>query len=151
MLRVAFFSLLALSSIAHSFTLKELSNSDVTHLQMIVNNLNVLMLSQKIAAGEEVTTNEKFTISTKNQLRLEILQPAPVEELTQANCIAIANKEILETKEQEKAITGLILMSSMFELDRSESQKLIRSLSAKVVLVSEVNSELFVECYSNAQ
>ncbi|TVZ37672.1 hypothetical protein P886_2015 [Alteromonadaceae bacterium 2753L.S.0a.02] len=135
-----------LPSLSFGLTLQQLTEANVTHLQLMVNNLNILMLSKQVADEKQPQGFEKFTLTNTNRLVLTIFSTVPAAELTRANCMELVNERVQFYKENSDTFFTLMGMASMYNLDHAETKKLLDSLFGDASLVADINSELIMRC-----
>ena len=130
---------------------KDLARSDVSHLELIANNLNLLTILQKNqhkevspeGMREQIVT---FSVKDKKQLNVAALYSAPVGLVTSSQCNQTVN-ELSQTVRGEKSqFYKLISVLSPLSLTEIQSQEILKEASLFVSITADENKELRVAC-----
>lgn len=152
------FSILALMLFATtanaSTQFKELARKDVSNFELLVSNLNMIYLVQKISNSVQPKVNEegiietyfRFSMAAKDRMRITVLYSAPVAQLTESKCNEILGENQRKIKVDNKSIVDLITSVALYPINQSEASLILDQTEILVVLTAKENPQLGINC-----
>lgn len=135
---------------------KALAKSDVSHLELIANNLNVLAVMEKILKKmdqKEHKNNEsrenvltKFLVSKDSRLIIEDFYSAPVTSVTDEVCKEQLVKLQESVSGSDSKISVTLSMLSPTKLTTEQAQQILDDAHLVVHMHAKENSQLSLSC-----
>jgi hypothetical protein len=157
-MKLFIFSILALilfSTSANAATqFKELAGKDVSNFELLVNNLNMIYLVQKISNSGQPKANAegiietyfRFSMAAKDRMRITVLYLAPVAQLTESKCKEILRENQRKIKVDNKSIVDLITSVSLYPANSNEASLILEQTEIVVLLTAKENAQLGINC-----
>lgn len=126
-----------------------LKNSSVNHLQLILNNLNMLFLTQmdkqsdKQNPDEPRQTFQKFFESRTGSLVSNSFYQAPFSIVTKAKCDELAAKEKADINTTLPAVIRLV---SLYDMTEANALELVNGMVVNVTIQAVENKDLSINC-----
>lgn len=135
---------------------KLLDRTDVTHLQLLANDLNMLTLIQKAKESvdqektkkmSEITnTLTRYSVSKDHKLVIESFYQAPVTKVTNNECNELVSKLSKDISGNDSTMTKLLLMLSTIKLNPTQTQQIADDSYLIVYMQAEENKQLSINC-----
>lgn len=149
------FCMFVMSSAAASDIGKALGKSDVSRLELIANNLNMITLielsqeekdkKQKKKGGDIENTFTRYSVSKDYRLIIEDFYSAPVTSVTEKEC----NQQLKKLAETDVPdLTEALLMISPVRLSPEQAQQISNEAHLVVYVQAKENSQLSLNCSS---
>lgn len=144
-------SLLATSSALASDIGKALNKSDVSHLELLANNLNILTLIGKVQdenkgnVSKEPTENTltKYSVSKDHRMIIEDFFKAPVTMVTNKQCSTLLDK----LAQDALKLSQVLVMISPTSLSPAQAQEITNNAKLVVYMQAKENSQLSINCH----
>jgi hypothetical protein len=133
-----------------------LAQNPVNHLQLIVNNLNMLVINKQDELFKNETTEEeqkeikprflKYSLTKDNKLLINMFYEATVVNLTKAKCQETLDEEYTKMRQPESAFSKILSMVSFYEISSEQVGEMLNESIINVVIVANENKELTTSC-----
>ncbi|HAS6253610.1 TPA: hypothetical protein RQL13_004447 [Vibrio vulnificus] len=152
-LAVATLILASVSNVVFAQGLNEkLAKTEVNHLQLLANNMNMFMLTKMESMKEKSQSNGdefvkeffKAHTDTENNLVFNAYYSAPVASLSKDKC----QEKLLSDIEGLSGDSGVRAFQavSYFQLSSSEVSAILESAKYSVTIIAKENNELKISC-----
>ena len=148
--------LLISTSVGASKLSQELASNDVSHFELLVNNLNVILLNQKLIKSEEPIADEngikellsKLSVigRDKDKMQVAVIYSAPVAILTDMQCRKLLTLNTNQVKGDNNNLVSLINAVSLYRLDGTQVREILNEASVNITMIAEENAELSIDC-----
>jgi hypothetical protein len=148
--------LLISTSVGASKLSQELASNDVSHFELLVNNLNIILVSQKLVKNEEPVADEngikelltKFSVKGRDEDKMQVvfLYSAPVAILTDIQCRKLLSGNTNQIKVDNSNLVNLFSTVSLYGLDVTQVNEILSETTIKIRMIAEENAELSIDC-----
>lgn len=130
-----------------------LKNTPTNHFQLLLNNLNILLMSQIEDKGETKKDldkprqkNLKFFESQDGRLVADGFFEAPVTLVTTSQCSKLVDEARADLVGDDSKLAQMLRMVSYFDMTKSQSLEIAQNTLVVVTLQALENRELSVSC-----
>jgi hypothetical protein len=133
-----------------------LQQNSVNHLQLIVNNLNMIVLNnhKEMFGKKEDETDQtdiqekhvKFSLTKDNKLLINMFYEAPVISLTKARCQEKLDEEYTNLRKPTSPFLKILPAVSFFDLSLEQSQEMLNESLINVYISAKENKEISTSC-----
>lgn len=147
---VAFFSVFISNSYA-SKAGDAMARSDVSHLELLANNLNMFYLIKKdeLQGGKEseiVESFVRFSTTKDKKLYIEAFYKAPVLKVTKDQCEATLKNSASKLRDPGSSISQVLPLMTVYSISAAQAQEILNESYMKVYLQAQENTELSIKC-----
>jgi hypothetical protein len=146
-----FVLLFPVSTFASSIS-DELARKDVSHLDLIANNLNMFYLSKMDAKNGNKNASEveesfvRFSVTKKKQIMMQSFYIAPVSKVTSEQCKALLDGIVSKTKDKDSSIHKVFPILTVLEFTPKHTAQLLSEMKFSVYLQAKENNQLSLNC-----